>query len=91
MATLEYGDDAGDLFVFELFAMAAVVDDEAVVDEFNEVDEDVEEFDEVDEEDDDEEEDDEINVLVAQTNGPSALPVLLGVGVSLCWLLEVVM
>lgn len=89
MATLEYGDVEGDLFVFELFAMAAVVEDEAVVVEFSEVDDDEDEFDEDEEDDDDDDEEEESNEVVEQTNGPKELLllVLFGVGASL-WFAE---
>lgn len=85
MATLEYGDDEGDLFVFELFAMAAVVDDEAVVEEFKEVDDDEEEFDEDEDDEDDEDDEEESRAVVEQTKGPKGplFVLLLGVGVSL--------
>lgn len=64
--------------------MAAVVDDEAVVDVFKEVDDEDEEFDE-DEEDEDDDDDEESNEVVEHTRGPKELFWdLLGVGVSRC-------
>lgn len=63
-AALEYGDEEGDLFVFDVLAMAAVVDDEAVDVEFSdEVVEDIDEFDEDEDDDDDDEEEDESAVV----------------------------
>lgn len=81
---LEYGEPDGDLFVFEFVAMAAVVDDEAVVEEFNDdKDDDVDEFEEADDDDEDDEDDDKEDRVVEQTSGPS-VAVVFGVGVRRC-------
>lgn len=87
MAALEYGDVEGDLFVFELLAMAAVVEDEAVVEE---VEDDDDELDEDEEDEDDDDEDKECNEVVEHTKGPKdVLLDFFGVGVSLWVVWEV--